>query len=76
MYGYYAIGTYWKGVYRFAQLITIIQIVQFILGVYALIVTRDCAGDMRITVSGLFIYVSYLVLFLQYYFGRYNKKSD
>ena len=74
MYGYYAIAVYWKGIYRYAQAITVVQLFQFVIGVYALITANSCVDDKGLIYCGLFIYISYLVLFLMYYFKRYSKK--
>merc|ERR1719273_1978364 len=84
MYGYYFLMTIkMKPKWMDAMIITICQISQMIVGVWSMIMsifyvygaTDDdpCFGDKRNLLAAVFMYASYLFLFLQFFVKRYFK---
>jgi len=72
MYGYYFIGCIDKKIYKYAKILTVIQLIQFIIGLITIILAAPCTETVTTVFSG-FIYASYLLLFARYFLNRYFK---
>ena len=83
MYTYYTVKAAGERVPRWvAQLITIIQLAQFVVGVVTILTAFlqkssgvDCDAPYDFLYAGLAIYVSYFILFLNFFYQRYLKKK-
>ena len=83
MYTYYTVKAAGVRVPRWvAQLITIIQLAQFVVGVVTILTAFlqkssgvDCDASYDLLYAGLAIYVSYFILFLNFFYQRYLKKK-
>ena len=79
MYFYYAMVAL-KIKMPFKKIITILQIIQFILGVhygtYNIIYDSQCHGSLIGAYYGVFVLFSYLALFIHFYVNTYLIKKD
>lgn len=73
MYGYYALGSIGVRL-PFPIVITILQILQMIVGTLVVLLTIRCSDHMSTTVAGLVMYASYAVLFTLFFVQRYLSK--
>ena len=89
MYAFYALHTLGYNVW-WKRYLTLLQIVQFVIGIVVAIPTyciaqlaklgffppsMQCHGDTGSQTFGLCVLLSYLVLFIQFYEKRYDKRS-
>ena len=83
MYSYYAAKSYgFRVPSKIAQCITVLQLTQFLIGIYCNILAiyvkttgGDCVIHMDVIFFNVFFYFSFVVLFLNFFYNRYIKKK-
>ncbi len=82
MYSYYALRSMGLPVpSSIAQLITVLQIVQMLLGTFLNVLSLrksdyfNCEVQYSVAYCGLGIYFTYMVLFIKYFYQRYIQKT-
>ena len=83
MYSYYVVKAAGVRLPRsVAQLVTLLQLAQFVLGVVTILTAFfqkingvDCDAPYDFLYAGLAMYVSYFILFLNFFYQRYLKKK-
>uniref|UniRef100_A0A7E4V9U8 Elongation of very long chain fatty acids protein n=1 Tax=Panagrellus redivivus TaxID=6233 RepID=A0A7E4V9U8_PANRE len=81
MYSYFAAASVFNGIRHFAKVVTIIQLIQFVVGCYGIIVAftrvwsgQRCDTDATWMYFHLFVYASFLALFFHFFIVTFNKK--
>uniref|UniRef100_A0A914Y1G1 Elongation of very long chain fatty acids protein n=1 Tax=Panagrolaimus superbus TaxID=310955 RepID=A0A914Y1G1_9BILA len=80
MYSYFAIATVSTSVRRFSKLVTISQLLQFIIGCFGILYARGrlgrgeiCETDPNQILFHMFIYASFLTIFAHFFYGTFKK---
>ena len=80
MYSYFALTTLWPSVRRYAKIVTIVQLIQFIIGCYGIMYARNrvnrgekCDTDPNGILFHMFIYASFLGLFAHFFYQTFTK---
>lgn len=75
MYSYYAaaaIGIF----FPFPQLLTVLQILQMVVGTYTVYASGACPEHSGLWWAGIIMYLSYFALFTKFFYEKYSKKPD